>query len=64
MEIISNHHRVPPLVVYKNETTDDVLIASFGTKSDKWAWIKAQKDQVVIQLSDNFQNIFSSYLYK
>jgi len=37
-------------IVYKNETNDDILIASFGTKSDKWAWIKARKYQVIIQI--------------
>jgi hypothetical protein len=34
-------------VLYKNQTNNDILIASYGTKSDKWAWIKARKYQVL-----------------
>lgn len=35
-------------IIDQNKTIDDFIITSFGTKSDKWAWIKAKKYQVFI----------------
>jgi len=36
-------------IMYQNETNDDILIGSFGTKSDKWAWIKAREYKVILE---------------
>ncbi|UJR11004.1 hypothetical protein I4U23_015188 [Adineta vaga] len=33
-------------VIYENETKEDYVIESTGTRSDRWAWIQARKYQV------------------
>jgi hypothetical protein len=33
-------------ICYLNQTINQILIESIGTKSDRWAWIKARKYKV------------------
>ncbi len=37
-------------IIYQNETNNDILIAPIGTKSDRWATIKAREYKVILQI--------------